>query len=111
MLNVCCPAGEWVQEVGRIYIDNEAIVVKQALTDMQNILGFAANGDVEAMQCVFADQGSMVRLYRHGAVLPAMPATSLTLNVVPCPSGGWLFAHAVHPGADVPCFKDVCGCR
>ena len=77
VLDACCPAGEWVQEVGCIYIDDEAIVVKQATTDMQNILGLAANGDVEAMQYVYAEQGSMVRPYRHGAVLPAMPAISL----------------------------------
>ena len=77
VLNVCCPAGEWNQETGRIYIDSEAVIVKEDLGDMENILGFAATGDLEAMQDVFADEGSMVRHTSGSAVLTALPATPL----------------------------------
>lgn len=61
VLMSAAPADEWMLDTGRIYIDSEAAVVREDTRDMQNILGFAVNGDVEAMHQVFEDQGSMVR--------------------------------------------------
>ena len=40
------------QKMGRLYIDSRATVIEEALTDMHNILGFAANGNIAAMKRV-----------------------------------------------------------
>ncbi len=64
--------------MGRLYIDSGATVIREFVDDMQNILGFAARGDIAAMQRVFADQSSMVRGTCNGAVLTAMPVTSVS---------------------------------
>ena len=69
---------KYPKSLGRFYVNSGGVVIREPLEDMQNLLGFAASGNVAAMQRVFADQSSMVRRTCNSALLTVMAATPLT---------------------------------
>ena len=77
-------AGKHHHEMGRLYIDSRATVIEEALKDMQNILGFAATGNIAAMKRVFADQSSMVRHICNSGCAGCSPHNlSTPINLAP----------------------------
>ena len=78
------PAGYDPTDMGRFYIDSGPTVMQELTGDMQNILGFAASGNIAAMQRVFEEQSSMLRR-SCSAVLIAVPAPPFTPHHRSCP--------------------------